>query len=288
MGRFPGSQPPLSVDAAPIQDQECPLCRTIPGKSRSHFVKHLAGHLESIALVVLPQDSGEEWDQYSDVSEDYQFGRDSVFCQEQSHANPEGSTQDNNHSTKIKKATDDAFQTIPYVTDVISPDSQWLNSVEASLIPADLLPRSNGRLREHKEYSSVHKGDTSQRAVVKHGNPATSGTILPGNKVHSPSLPMFLHERVEDSSGRFKCSCNKVFKGEKKKPARNNLQRHIEEKNNSKRWACIYRDRGCEHRGARKSNARQHMKKCRVGRGGEAGSTHWQPGGFEPIVTWQR
>ena len=102
---------------------------------------------------------------------------------------------------------------------------------------------------------------------------------------HRRSLPeTILHKRVEDPLGRFKCSCNRIFKGEKKKSARNNLQRHIEEKTNSRRWACAYRHLGCEHRGARKSNARQHMRNCRKR---HAANTPLQPLPSEPIDTWQ-
>ena len=125
---------------------------------------------------------------------------------------------------------------------------------------------------------------TSAKSMPSIGrkHPRKASNTPPG---HRRSLPgTILHKRVEDPLGHFKCSCNMIFKGEKKKSARNNLQRHIEEKNNSKRWACIYRDRGCEHRGARKSNARQHMKNCRKGNAGNTSSQ--QPLG-EPIDTWQ-
>ncbi|KAH8587401.1 hypothetical protein B0O99DRAFT_694475 [Bisporella sp. PMI_857] len=38
----------------PAAKLECPLCRTVPGKSRSHYVNHICRHLENIALAALP------------------------------------------------------------------------------------------------------------------------------------------------------------------------------------------------------------------------------------------
>ena len=49
-----------SVGQVPIEEQPCPMCLTIPGRSRRHFVKHVAKHMESIALAVLPQDTNED------------------------------------------------------------------------------------------------------------------------------------------------------------------------------------------------------------------------------------
>ena len=46
--------------AWPIEKQECPLCTQIPGRSRRHFVTHVARHLENIALAVLPRETDEE------------------------------------------------------------------------------------------------------------------------------------------------------------------------------------------------------------------------------------
>ena len=58
----------MSVQALPMENQECPLCQTVPGKSRRNFVKHLARHLESIALAALPADVEEDSDGGSVVS----------------------------------------------------------------------------------------------------------------------------------------------------------------------------------------------------------------------------
>ncbi|MCJ1379558.1 hypothetical protein MMC17_002659 [Xylographa soralifera] len=68
------AQLPLIISAAetrrplPIEDQECPLCRFIPGKSQRNFVKHVGRHMESVALAVLPRDAAEDSDQNSDSS----------------------------------------------------------------------------------------------------------------------------------------------------------------------------------------------------------------------------
>lgn len=46
-----------------IENDECPLCRTVVGKPRRGFVKHVGRHMEEIALMALPrnvdEDSGE-------------------------------------------------------------------------------------------------------------------------------------------------------------------------------------------------------------------------------------
>ncbi|MCJ1393645.1 hypothetical protein MMC18_006520 [Xylographa bjoerkii] len=68
------AQLPLIIAAAEtktplaMEDQECPLCKAIPGKSRRNFVKHVGRHMESVALAVLPRDAAEDSDQSSDCS----------------------------------------------------------------------------------------------------------------------------------------------------------------------------------------------------------------------------
>ncbi|MCJ1439356.1 hypothetical protein MMC27_008748 [Xylographa pallens] len=68
------AQLPLIISAAetkrplPIEDQECPFCRFIPGKSQRNFVKHVGRHMESVALAVLPRDAAEDSDRSSDCS----------------------------------------------------------------------------------------------------------------------------------------------------------------------------------------------------------------------------
>ena len=49
----------MQIQTVPIEDQKCPLCQAKPGKSKRNFVKHLARHLESIALAVLPRECEE-------------------------------------------------------------------------------------------------------------------------------------------------------------------------------------------------------------------------------------
>ena len=43
-----------------IEDDECPLCRTVVGKPRRAFVKHVARHMEEIALMALPRNVEED------------------------------------------------------------------------------------------------------------------------------------------------------------------------------------------------------------------------------------
>ena len=44
----------------PIETQDCPLCKVVPGKSQRYFVKHLGRHLEAIALATLPREADED------------------------------------------------------------------------------------------------------------------------------------------------------------------------------------------------------------------------------------
>ncbi|MCJ1285845.1 hypothetical protein MMC26_005187 [Xylographa opegraphella] len=68
------AQLPLIISAAetksplPIEDQRCPLCKCIPGKSQRNFVKHVGRHMESLALAVLPRDTAEASDRSSNGS----------------------------------------------------------------------------------------------------------------------------------------------------------------------------------------------------------------------------
>lgn len=48
------------TEATRIEDDECPLCRTVVGKPRRAFVKHVARHMEEIALIALPRNVEED------------------------------------------------------------------------------------------------------------------------------------------------------------------------------------------------------------------------------------
>ena len=58
----------VSIQPAAINDQKCPLCLNVPGVSRRNFVKHVARHLESIALAVLPREAEDDSDAHSVAS----------------------------------------------------------------------------------------------------------------------------------------------------------------------------------------------------------------------------
>ena len=47
------------------ENEECPLCRTIPGKPRRAFIKHIGRHMEEIALMALPRNAEDESDEGS-------------------------------------------------------------------------------------------------------------------------------------------------------------------------------------------------------------------------------
>ena len=44
----------------PTETEECPLCRVVVGKPRRLFIKHVARHMEDIALMVLPRDTEDD------------------------------------------------------------------------------------------------------------------------------------------------------------------------------------------------------------------------------------
>ena len=64
----------VNTSPAPIEDQTCHICLERPGKSRRNFVKHVAKHLESIALAVLPREAEDS----ESGSEDESHERDST------------------------------------------------------------------------------------------------------------------------------------------------------------------------------------------------------------------
>ena len=45
-----------NADSKPGEKQECPFCRGVLGRPRRAFVKHVASHMEEIALMALPRD----------------------------------------------------------------------------------------------------------------------------------------------------------------------------------------------------------------------------------------
>ena len=64
------------VQPRPAETEECPLCRVVLGKPRRTFVKHVARHMEEIALMALPRSiekdsegSSDSTDQISLLSE---------------------------------------------------------------------------------------------------------------------------------------------------------------------------------------------------------------------------
>ena len=51
------------------ETEECPLCRIVLGKPRRTFVKHVARHMEEIALMALPRNTEEDSDGSSDSTD---------------------------------------------------------------------------------------------------------------------------------------------------------------------------------------------------------------------------
>ncbi len=46
--------------ARPAEDEKCPFCQVVLGKSRRAFVKHVGRHMEEIALTALPRDNDDK------------------------------------------------------------------------------------------------------------------------------------------------------------------------------------------------------------------------------------
>ena len=53
----------------PAETEECPLCRVVLRKPRRTFVKHVARHMEEIALMALPRNTEEDSDESSDSTD---------------------------------------------------------------------------------------------------------------------------------------------------------------------------------------------------------------------------
>ena len=51
-----------SPQERPIEVEECPLCRSVLGKPRREFVKHVGRHMEQIALMALPREATDDSD----------------------------------------------------------------------------------------------------------------------------------------------------------------------------------------------------------------------------------
>jgi hypothetical protein len=59
------------VPKATTEHLSCPLCRTSLGNSKRIYISHVAKHMESIALAVLPADSGDDSDDDSSAIEKF-------------------------------------------------------------------------------------------------------------------------------------------------------------------------------------------------------------------------
>ena len=57
------------IHPRPAETEECPLCRIVLGKPRRTFVKHVARHMEEIALMALPRSIEEDSDKSSDSTD---------------------------------------------------------------------------------------------------------------------------------------------------------------------------------------------------------------------------
>ena len=62
----------------PAEKEECPLCRLVPGCSKRAFIKHVARHMEQIALMALPADSEESETDDADSADDHKDGTLSI------------------------------------------------------------------------------------------------------------------------------------------------------------------------------------------------------------------
>lgn len=72
---FSGPQHSIALASAqrimpnPIDEQKCPICKIIPGMTQRAFSTHVGGHMEQIALAVLPRETDDD-DEESSVATD--------------------------------------------------------------------------------------------------------------------------------------------------------------------------------------------------------------------------
>lgn len=72
---FEGSQHAIVLDSArrmiskSIDEQQCPMCKVIPGSTRRAFSTHVGRHMEQIALAVLPRETEDELEESSVASD---------------------------------------------------------------------------------------------------------------------------------------------------------------------------------------------------------------------------
>ena len=62
-----------SVQSKPADGEECPLCQVVLGKPKRAFVRHVARHMEDIALMALPRDAVADSDEGSTDTDDIPY-----------------------------------------------------------------------------------------------------------------------------------------------------------------------------------------------------------------------
>ena len=140
------------TEATRVEDAECPLCRTVVGKPRRAFVKHVARHMEEIALMALPRN----------VEDDSEEGSVST-----DRTSPEGS-RTNFHAKPCLEADEIAEEaearsgtTSPYLhTASYQPYPQDLNARRFSI--ASSTSRNSLNNPESNDYNLFDDDDTER------------------------------------------------------------------------------------------------------------------------------
>ena len=108
------------------ESEECPLCRSIVGKPRRAFVKHIGRHMEEIALLTLPRSIGEDSDESSVNTDPLSLGSEGAKVtagQIEFDARKEMSHDQNDNHSKNHTTKQDEFAAQVIETDRLSWDN---------------------------------------------------------------------------------------------------------------------------------------------------------------------
>ena len=150
----------------PVESEECPLCRSIVGKPRRTFVKHIGRHMEEIALLALPRSTEEDSDESS-------VGTDQLSLESEGAEMTAGQTEfearkEMSHDQNDNRSTNRTTKQHKFVAQVSETDRlNWDNSEE--------MPRCICGVQEYPGLSGL-PGDSVKGGSK--GVDSTEDTIL--------------------------------------------------------------------------------------------------------------
>lgn len=183
---FEGSQHAIALDSArritskPIDEQQCRLCKAIPGSTRRAFSTHVGRHMEQIALVVLPRETEDGLEGSSDASdlpihgqqEGPSLGPDVVLSPnaESGSVNKTETSvfgdSETGHLADINSVIRDAGTASPFLgantlSEVIERAEKW--SAENQISTPDSADYSNMFLKPYNEHSQIAAASLIER-----------------------------------------------------------------------------------------------------------------------------